>query len=385
MTAEDSRLLAVRAAVDRFVHGRTSTDPEDVTQEAMARLLANRHRLHPDTWASYAVTVAGNLLRDQQRADAVRQRRAHLVPAPQAPVDPVTDVLSAEEHAAMRRAVTGLESDDARLLAEHYGAEPETLRPVSPNRARLAGARSKLRVAYVLEHSGITLPTTRCRPVLEALSSGDRRRQERLGASRHLLACRTCATCAPALQFRDRALAGLHPLAWLVAGGSAVWAAVRQRPAQATVAVALAATAVVVVAEVDRPSPSRDAAAPPTQPASRGAQLTVDGRPLLRLDPGRPVVGAATGVDLRVLSVPADEGFWVELGPGERVWLQLEGRAESSVQVEVDDIVSFTGRALPVDEQLVRQFGVTPEEGGDELLRSGLYIAVPRAALRLRR
>ena len=35
-------------------------------------------------------------------------------------------------------------------------------------------------------------PTDRCRPVLRALSSGDRRRQRELDVSGHLLGCATC-------------------------------------------------------------------------------------------------------------------------------------------------------------------------------------------------
>jgi serine/threonine-protein kinase RsbT len=40
---------------------------------------------------------------------------------------------------------------------------------------------------------GIEPPTDRCRPVLRALSGGDRRRQEVLGASKHVLECEACA------------------------------------------------------------------------------------------------------------------------------------------------------------------------------------------------
>ena len=44
-------------------------------------------------------------------------------------------------------------------------------------------------------------PTQRCRPVLLALSGGDRRRQREVDAGRHLLECEVCATLSePLLQ-----------------------------------------------------------------------------------------------------------------------------------------------------------------------------------------
>jgi hypothetical protein len=99
-------------------------------------------------------------------------------------------VLSDEEHAALRRAMTHLDDEDASLLDAHYGTPDRSNRSIAPaTAARLARARAKLRVAYVLEHGRVPLPTQRCRPVLEAVSTGDRRRQERIGAG---------ATCSPA-------------------------------------------------------------------------------------------------------------------------------------------------------------------------------------------
>ena len=59
--------------------------------------------------------------------------------------------------------------------------------------ARLNRARASLRVEYLLAAEGIEPPTDRCRPVLRALSSGDRRRQRELDVNGHLLECTTCA------------------------------------------------------------------------------------------------------------------------------------------------------------------------------------------------
>ena len=188
-----------------------------------------------------------NLLLDRHRVREVRRRHGHRLHAPDVTPGPEEQVLTEEEHSAVRRAMTRLPGEDATLLDQRYGTADVPSRSVAPAAAtRLAPARARLRVAYLLEHTGLPLPTPRCRPVLEALSSGDRRRQERLGAARHLLSCRVCATYAPVLTRRQRALAALHPLAWAGAGAGAVWAAMRRHPVRS--GTAAATTAVVLVA-----------------------------------------------------------------------------------------------------------------------------------------
>ena len=54
-----------------------------------------------------------------------------------------------------------------------------------------------MRVEYLLALQGVEPPTERCRPVLFALSSGDRRRQREVDAARHLLECEVCAAAQP--------------------------------------------------------------------------------------------------------------------------------------------------------------------------------------------
>ena len=70
--------------------------------------------------------------------------------------------------------------------------------------ARLNRARAGLRVEYLLAAEGVEPPTDRCRPVLRALSSSDRRRQRELDVNGHLLECTTCAQLADRL-FERRA------------------------------------------------------------------------------------------------------------------------------------------------------------------------------------
>jgi len=381
VTAETVDLVLVRDSVSRFVRSRPGAeDHEDVVQEAMTRLLENRSRLEPAAWEAYAVVSARNLLRDRDRAAGVSRRHRHRLHEPDTTVGPEEHVLTQEEHAAVRRALTTLPSDDVDLLADRYvsGEQPERTVPVSVT-ARLARARARLRLAYLLEHTGVDLPTDRCRPVLEALSSGDRRRQERLGAGRHVTACRVCATYAPVLASRRRALAAVHPLAWVGAASAAVWAAVRRHPASGTAGVAVALAGVATVgaglAEQPRPEPLPRTAA--TQAPSAG--VTVEGRPLLGAQ-----LGAARADEAVVTAVPADEGFWVASGGGRRAWVQLVGDGESAAAVRVGDRVSFEGRAVPVPAGFAARVGVTPAEGAGELERAGVVVEVPRDRLVVR-
>jgi anti-sigma regulatory factor (Ser/Thr protein kinase) len=60
--------------------------------------------------------------------------------------------------------------------------------------AQLNRTRARLRVEYLLAlRADAEPPTDRCRPVLFALSVGDRRRQLEVDAGRHLLECDVCA------------------------------------------------------------------------------------------------------------------------------------------------------------------------------------------------
>ncbi|HEY0127257.1 MAG TPA: anti-sigma regulatory factor, partial [Blastococcus sp.] len=63
---------------------------------------------------------------------------------------------------------------------------------------------ARLRVEYLLAMTGQEPPTDRCRPVLLALSSGDRRRQREVDAARHLLECDFCAQTSGPLVDRAR-------------------------------------------------------------------------------------------------------------------------------------------------------------------------------------
>src|ERR671938_328276 len=71
--------------------------------------------------------------------------------------------------------------------------------------AQLNRARARLRVEYLLALDRAEPVGELCRPVLLALSSGDRRRQREVDAGRHLLECGTCAALSVPLVERRRA------------------------------------------------------------------------------------------------------------------------------------------------------------------------------------
>ena len=79
-----------------------------------------------------------------------------------------------------------LEGVDTSALADEWGTSPGAVA------AQLSRARAKLRVEYLLAAEGEAPPTPQCRPVLFALSSGDRRRQAETDAGHHLLDCDFC-------------------------------------------------------------------------------------------------------------------------------------------------------------------------------------------------
>lgn len=241
----------------------------------------------------------------------------------------------------------------------------------------------------LLEHTGLPLPTPRCRPVLEALSSGDRRRQERLGAARHLVSCRVCATYAPVLTRRQRALAALHPLVWAGAGAGAVWATMRRHPVRS--GTAAVTTAVVLVAGTvaltgpGRTSPTAIRSPEPTAsaPATASGSVTLagGGRTLLPVDGSPLATGPVRAVEVLVESVPADEGVWIGDGPGRRLWVRLLAGGESRVAIRAGDRLSFTGEAVAVPAGYLDAVGVTQAEGAAELRDQGVLLQVAHDAV----
>jgi RNA polymerase sigma factor (sigma-70 family) len=385
--SDDDELLRIRDLTEHYVSVRTAEDAEDLAQEAMARLLASRSRLSRDVWPAYAVMTARNLLvnRERERSRALRNQHRLLMPDTQPSAE--EGVLLREQHEALQRAVEHLPDSDRQVLVRHY-AEDDASRTRSVSgalAARLARARARLRVAYLLEHGKVVLPTPSCLAVLESLSAGDRRRQERVGAARHLLTCGVCAEHGSALVDRKRAGVGLNPMLWLGVTGGVVWQAVRRHPAQSSAATAgVAACCVVAAVLVSSRGPAAPAAAPPSVPAARASGVWVADVPVLPRT-GTPLpTGPAVAREVRVLSVPADEGFWVGSDTSDRLFVRLVGAGESRPTVAVGDVVSFSGRMLRPEPGLARALGVSAQEGAADLVRDDGYVAVQQDDLVVR-
>ncbi len=185
---------------------------EDLVQETLTRVMAARRRLEPRTLAPYAVVTARNLTISLVTSEDRSRRHAHRLIDLREPVLPEEEALRREESRAIATAMGKLPEQDRKALVAHEveGMDTTTLaarRDSTPGAvaAQLSRARARLRVEYLLElEQAEPPPTARCRPVLLALSAGDRRRQRDLDAGGHLLACAWCARLSEPLLDRRR-------------------------------------------------------------------------------------------------------------------------------------------------------------------------------------
>ena len=134
----------------------------------------------------------------QQDRDQRNQHRAH---DPGEPEQGEDVVIASEESAAMAQAVQRLDDQGTTDPARPRGRRRADAAPWPRSSGSTAGAvaaqlkrtRARLRVEYLLALEQVEPPTERCRPVLLALSSADRRRQREVDAAQHLLECELCA------------------------------------------------------------------------------------------------------------------------------------------------------------------------------------------------
>jgi RNA polymerase sigma factor (sigma-70 family) len=187
---------------------------EDLVQETLTRVMAARQRLEPRTLAPYAIVTARNLTRTLATSEDRNRRHAPRLIDLREPVLPEEEALGREESRAITTALGKLPPQDQKALVAHEveGMDTITLaasRDSTPGAvaAQLSRARARLRVEYLLELEQAEPPTARCRPVLLALSAGDRRRQRDLDAGGHLLACTWCARLSQPLLDRRRTAA----------------------------------------------------------------------------------------------------------------------------------------------------------------------------------
>lgn len=389
-SVQASDLLLLRDPVRRYL-ARTVHDEqelEDLVQETLLRVWEVRGRVGRAAAASYAVATARNLVQSKARARQVHARHAHRLHEPDTVDGPEVEALREEERLAAAQVARSLTSDDLQLLAPEVAEERSARR-----RSRLARTRARARVDYLLHLRRLQLPSARCRPVLEALSAGDRRQQERTGVAQHLLGCPVCAACAPALLARDRRAFGLVAAPLLLL--EPLRRVVARAPRTATVAAAgtaVAVAAVLIGGVPGRPQPAALRSSPAPAAAPTVAPVVTTNAPPTPLQPavldhgqgfvpdllavtGRPVVAT----DVLVRSVPADEGFWIGPDDGTQVYVRLEGSGESPQTVDAGDLVSFRGSVALVTA--AGAAGVSAAEGADRLRAQGRLLSVPTADL----
>jgi RNA polymerase sigma factor (sigma-70 family) len=213
---EDQAILDLVPIVRRVVAARVR-DPhlvDDLVQETLARMMVVGARVEADTLVPYAIVTARNLIASHAERQSRDRRKAHLVVDVGADPTPEDEVLDEERRSVVDRALRRLPPRERDLLVAHEveGADTASL---AASRGSTAGAiaaqlsrsRAKLRVEVLLAQETGEPPTDRCRPVLIALSSGERRRQQQLDCTGHLLECEFCAALSPALLERRSAAA----------------------------------------------------------------------------------------------------------------------------------------------------------------------------------
>jgi RNA polymerase sigma factor (sigma-70 family) len=396
----------------RRVVGARVRDPDtvdDLVQEALVRVIAVRDRLDDEAVAPYAIVTARNLVTSLAREEERSRRHRPRLVDPSEPERPEDAALRREEAAAVEAALGGLPDHEREAVVAHEveGIDTATLaeaRQSTPNAVgvQLARTRARLRLDYLLALRRVELPTPRCRPVLLALSAGDRRRQLALDAGGHLMQCPTCASLSRPLVERRRSIAVLLPLLalWWLWRRIQAWA--RRRPVLASLAAASVATVAglaLVPPMVGRdqapgPAPTTTTRPPSAAPSpggsggGSGVRLVVPGRSLLPV-PGREVLARHAGQPVRGVNVPArgvfaDEGFWVGTDDGNQLWVQLIGRGESPFRVRTGQRATFTGRLVPNPPGFAQRVGMVPEEGADLAGRQGHHIEVAYADMTLK-
>lgn len=390
---DDADIAAVAAAVRQFLVGRVRDQSivDDLTQETVARVLEVGHRLDRSAWVPYAVTVAKRLIVAQGRSADIAQRHIHrLSPDPSEP-PPDDLVLRRDDEEALRAALRALPDDDRALLLAHVvdGTDTGTLAERTGGTAggvaaKLARTRARARVDYVVASNRATLPTTRCRPVLLSLSAADRRRQKANRAADHLLECAVCADLGPQLLARRRSLGLLIPIpivARLLGAGRAFFNSHVLASVGGAVGVAAVTTVAVIAATgpVHRPVPAQTSPRPRPTVGSAPTVADLDVRTLLTIAPRRwpPLAGRrVVARSIPILSVPADEGFWIGFSATRRIWVQLAVRGESSIHVVAGHRASFRGALVVHGPNFAAQVGLAVAEGADQLTNMKAHVTL---------
>ena len=195
------RVIAARVRDDALV--------DDLVQETLTRVLAAASRVEAGMFEPYAIVTARNVVASQWREQDRHRRNQHRVVDLRPPEAPDEDLLAQEERSAVAQALARLSDRERETLLAHEVNGQDT-RSLAGELGSTAGAvaaqlnrtRARLRVEYLLALEQTEPPTSRCRPVLFAVSSADRRRQREVDAARHLLECDVCARLSQPLMER---------------------------------------------------------------------------------------------------------------------------------------------------------------------------------------
>jgi len=199
----------VRRIVSARVPDQATAD--DLVQETLARVLAAAGRVEPGMLEPYAIVTARNVVASMWREQDRQRRHQHRVVDLRPPEAPDEGVLVQEDRLAVAAALARLSERERETLLAHEVSGQDTA-SLAAELGSTAGAvaaqlnrtRARMRVEYLLAAEHVEPPTERCRPVLLAISSGDRRRQREVDAARHLLDCDLCARLSEPLVGRGR-------------------------------------------------------------------------------------------------------------------------------------------------------------------------------------
>ena len=127
----DDALLDLVPVVRRVVAARIR-DPhlvEDLVQETLARMAANRTRLDPEALVPYAIVTARNLIASHVQRTDLERRKAHLVADAVPPPSPEDEALVEERRLVVEEALGRLPQRERELLVAHevQGTDTATL------------------------------------------------------------------------------------------------------------------------------------------------------------------------------------------------------------------------------------------------------------------
>jgi RNA polymerase sigma factor (sigma-70 family) len=393
-----SGIVGATAAVRRVIGARVRDphDREDLVQATLVKVAAAQERLGTEALEGYAIVTARNVVIGHYRRESTRRRHVHRLVEYTGLDGPEELTLQQEETDALAIALGRLDPDDRRVLLAHEVDGVSTADLAEQHHStpggvavRLARARARLRLEFLLVFRKVELPTGKCRPVLLALSTGERRRQIALHAGEHLLECATCASLSEPLVERKRSIAALLPLVGLRPLLAKIGRAAKNGRVQAAVGVT-AVAGVIAVGVLARPTsptrpPLRSTVAPSRAPRV-AAPLMSGARALLPMpDDGlAPFAGKPVrALRVTVLSVPANEGAWLGTDTRNHVWVEFVGPGESPFHLVAGRRLTFTGLLVRNPPNFAATIGLHAGLDASALDQAGLHIEVSYGSVRI--